>query len=285
MSDAVLLDPDVWSRTTPFGARLRDVVTDRFVADGLRLRAYPNADLRRRPIDAKVNHGGVYLLQDLPGLRAAESSDGSDADWAAVTTLPFLLVFDDPAARYLPFSLSPALPVRGLFGVDDGSSPPRPAPDIPLYSSPTRPPPDACAVIRAELHEAASGAPAAWALVRASIAGTVVATGIADALGRLALFFAFPEPPRPPLTSPPPAVAEPVWPVDLQAFYLRPDPVPEIPDLATVLAQVAHPCRLLDTLSPPVELPAQTVAYHRETTVRSMASSTPPSPYLFIEAA
>jgi hypothetical protein len=154
-----------------------------------------------------------------------------------------------------------------------------------LFSSATRAAPDVCGVLRAELREAESGAPAAWALLKAFIDGVEVATGLADAQGRVALIFPYPEPKRPPLTSPPPAIGEPVWNVDLQAYYLPQNPVPSQPELNTVFAQLAHPRRLLDTLSPPVELPAQTLGYHREVIVRSQAASVPPSPYLFIETA
>ncbi len=271
------------SRVAPFGARLRDGVTGRPVAEGLRLRAWPGGDLRRPATVARVNSGAVWHLQDLPGLREAEFGEGDDDYWATVQRRPFLLRVDDPQGRYLPFSLTVELPVRGLFGFDEGASPP--TAELPLFSAPTRPLPEACVVLRAELREAASGRPAAWALVTARIGGRLAGRGLADAAGRLLLAFPFPEPVRPPLTSPPPAVAEPAWQVDLQAFYRPADPVPEFPDLAAALAQVDHPCRLLETLSPPSELPAQAVAYHRETVVRSLGANGGPAPHLFIEAA
>ena len=276
---------DRWNRTAPFGARFRDVATNRYVTDGLRLRAFRSGDLRRRPALGTVNRSGVYHLHDLPGLREAEAGDGDDAYWAAVGKVAYRIVVDDPANRYLPFSIDVALPVRGLFGYSDDASPPQRPSDIPLFSTSARAAPDLYAVIRAELRESTSGDPAAWALLKASVDGDDVAIGMADGLGRVALVFPYPAPARPPLTSPPPAVAESTWNIGLTAFYLRQDPVPDAPELGLVFAQLAHPRRLLESLSPPVVLDEQLLAYRRETVVRSFEALDPPSPYLFIEAA
>jgi hypothetical protein len=88
-------------------------------------------------------------------------------------------------------------------------------------------------------------APAAWAVVEARGPGQPWSRGVADAAGRLALIFPYPEPvPGPPLSpigSPLAgtggALWEQEWEVEVQAFYTPQAPVPPVPDLCTVLSQ------------------------------------------------
>jgi hypothetical protein len=115
---------------------------------------------------------------------------------------------------------------------------------VPLHSAPSRVPPAATAVIRAELRDAESGGPAAWAVVEASVGGTRIGRGMADARGRLLLLAHYPEPTPPPLGaaagSPPSGPTVPLyeqtWPVRLDV-YASARPLGDPPDLCDALLQ------------------------------------------------
>jgi hypothetical protein len=115
-----------------------------------------------------------------------------------------------------------------------------PTQSLPLYSSPTRPVTGGLAVLRASLWDAVADAPAAWALLEARVNGQPTVRGYADAEGRVALVFPYPEPPsfvqqNPPQPATPFTRQE--WPVSIFASYRPQSPAPRVPDLKATLAQ------------------------------------------------
>jgi hypothetical protein len=287
-------------RRGPLGLSLWDVARATHLADGLeidvRLRARPEASVR-----AFANRSGIYCALGLPGLRGFELGEADDAAAWSATMRQYRIEVRDPQGRFLPFWFNADLPVRGLLGaVAPSLSPPIALPGlgsppqlviqgIPLVSAPSRPVPEVLAVVRAELREFGSERPAAWCLVTAAIGGIVCGFGISDRQGRVAVLFAHPEPPRPTLTSPPSANNDFRWNVELAVYYDPPPadaPVPDIADLAAVLAQAGHPRTLFRSVaSPPQELPPLSLDYRVPLTVRTEAGPTGPSSYLYVETA
>ena len=204
MSNFVPLE--VASRATPVGIRFWDDLTRSFVTDGLDVTVQP-ANVALPPTALVANRSGVYYAQRIPffpsgGLGAA----GDDAYWASIkaNAQPFVVRVDDPTGRFLPFSFPAQLPAQGLVGwtcaayTSSLSGNPLP-PGVPLFSSPARVPGGAFAVIRATLWDANANAPAAFAALEITLDGTLPhAWGVADAGGRVAVYFAYPELPAPP---------------------------------------------------------------------------------------
>ena len=92
-------------------------------------------------------------------------------------------------------------------------------------------------MLRADLRDTAGDVPAAWAILEAYTNNRLVARGIADEKGRIALIFPHPAPlpfavSSPPPSSPPAATGPPltaqVWPIMLRALY---EPMGELPEL------------------------------------------------------
>lgn len=120
-----------------------------------------------------------------------------------------------------------------------------PTPFVPLYSAPTCTQKGGMAVLRAELWNPQArdgqGAPAAYALVEATVAGLPTLRGVADALGRLALVFPYPPPSGETdehgNMQPPPAFTSQRWDVNLRAFYAPAEEASPLPDLKAVFRQ------------------------------------------------
>jgi hypothetical protein len=235
------------SRVAPLGVSFRDEATGDVVADGLQVSAWPEGQpsLRR---ESKVNRSGVHVFMDLPGLRALEGGAGDAAYWSTLTgRKPFTIEVVDTLGRFQPCSFRAELPHRGPLGFDAGSSPPAPTPSVPLFSAPARQAASTLASLRAELWDTQAQAPAAWALVEATPTNGSRVRGIADAQGRVALFFAYPPPvelavaPKP--KSPPLPTTRPLleqeWTVRLRVRYAPRGPLQAPPDLEDTLAQPA----------------------------------------------
>lgn len=229
------------SGVSPLGVRFWDAVTRSFVSEGLSVVAHPTSMPSHR-VAVLANPSGIFMAQDLPGMRELERGAGDDAYWRSVARKRFVVEVDDTLGRYLPFSFTADLPIRGLLvgpGVAGTPLASEPHDGALLFSTSTRAAPAGLTVIHAELWDAGAptpsgsplpGAPAAGALIMARVAGDPPVYGVTDAEGRAALFFACPEPPAPGQRS---------WPVTLSVRYARAAVRSRYPDLAAVLAQPA----------------------------------------------
>jgi hypothetical protein len=236
-----------FSRVAPLGVRFWDVAKQAPVTGGLIVTARTPQG-RRLPMFA--NRQGVYVLQNVPGLRPFETGDGSQTFWEAVPPAqPYTLEVRDTEARFHHFTLAADVPTREIFTWDCGSSPPSSPPSpllhispgyVPAYSAPNRSVPGGMAVVRADLYDPAQDVPAAWAVLEVLLDGAVIGRGIADARGCVVAVFPYPEPvdttPESPLGFGVP-LTEQTWNLTLRAFYAPTDPVPAVPDLCTVLNQ------------------------------------------------
>jgi hypothetical protein len=245
----------------PLGLRFRDQVTGSFIGDGLNVSLYePNKPGIK--VQAFANRSGVYVVHHAPGLADFERGAGGDNFWnSQLPKRSFVVAVTDAERRFQPFQFATDLPVRGIFNWVSplGISPPTVVPSIPLYSSPVRSVPAGMAVLRADLWDAVNRIPAAWAVLEAYTNNQLVARGIADDQGRIALIFPHPaprpfaisSPPDSPLSSPPAATGLPLtnqfWPIQLRGRYAPIGPLhlltgefgqePELPDLRVMLSQ------------------------------------------------
>jgi hypothetical protein len=250
------------SLLTALAVRFRDEATREYASSSLLVQAYPDGAPEQRTAGI-VNPSGIFVFRDLPGMRDAERGEGDDAFWATQATRDFIVEVRDLSGQYLPFWFSVDVPHRGVFGVDIGTSPPA-APFVPLFSAPTRNAPDGMGVLRAELVDADTGLPAAWALVEAKAGEQRLVTGMADARGRLMLPLFYP---KPVITLGSPGsintpLTQQTWPVDFTVRYRRREPVPAVPDLVDVLTQ--PPATAWEQTSPLTPWTQATLQFGRE---------------------
>ncbi len=286
MMEPRLRHVDRVSRTTPLGLRFWDALAGELVGDGLAISAHRDGD-RGRAVGAVANTSSAWSIHGLIGLGEFERGAGDAAFWA--TPRPqknFIVEVEDAQRRFVPFSfvvpLPPAAP--GFF---EFASALAPLGALPLFSSPTRLVPSGTAVVRAQLRDAATSAPAAWAVLEALVDGAVVATTVADANGAAALLFAYPEVPAlgvAPSLSPSGPVESPLdaqgWSVALRARWVRGRAVDAPPDLAATLAQPAATLWASTALDAPLGDVALT--WGREAIVRSVDQTrSPPAPGAF----
>lgn len=270
---------DTVTRTALLGVRFWDRVTGKALADGLELVETGSG------IAAAPGPSGVFAIHDLPGLRASSFGAGDDPFWAPPPgRAPFTFRLSDRERRFLPFTFTVDVPTRGLFTEDcglAGSPPDAVVGAVPLFSAPRRLAPGGTASVRVDLWDVLADAPAAWAVLEASAAGAPVYRGVADELGRVAVFFPYPEPPWHG-SSPPPgsrSLSDQTWPLTLTVRYSPatasppfPDPASgEPPDLCAVLTQSA--ATLLAADSPATPLGPQTLAFGRELVLRTPGRS------------
>ena len=280
--------------TAALGLVFRDTATGDRVGAGLNVEVYRKTIPRVRAT-AHPNPSGVYVLHDAPGLGSSRFGAGDEAFWATQPELPgYVVEVSDSERRFLPFSFEVELFQRGVYSFESplaASSPPEPT-TVPLYSSATRKVPPGFAAVRAELLDAATNAPAAWAVIEARAAGRLAARGISDERGRLALLFPHPAPARSAATSPPESppvmraapLAEQSWELSLAAGYtgeLSRPPVAAFPDLHRLLGQLnGPPATLWADRAGGEELSHVTLRFGRELILRSdsFVSLSPPTP-------
>lgn len=288
------------SLPAPLGLVFWDFATGTPVRDGLSVSVAP----RDRPHTARqliVNRNAVWLAPTLPGLSAGQLATG---DWTALRRT-YRVEVSDSFGRFLPLAFEAELPSRGLYqwpgwtasppmallplllgDSPAGVSPPR----IPLFSSAARSAPPGVAEVRCQLADAATREPAARALVVVSHAGVARGIGLADDEGRAAVFFAYPDRPRPTLATSPPAITDFRWALEVDAFY---HPLPNsgagvptlaaVPTLADVVAQLDHVREPLDSiLSPPEVLPSQLLTFGRPLILRTSRTPSGRSSVLFL---
>lgn len=278
----------------PFGIIFWDVAAGTPVAEGL----LATVALPGQPETAReliVNRSAVWVAPSLPGLSAHDLATG---DWDLLRRT-YRVEVRDRSDRFLPLAFNAELPSRGLYqwpgwnasppfplapiGLED--SPPRVSPNrIPLFSSPARPAPPAVAQVRCQVAEATTQSAAAWALMSIALGGVTRGMGLADEEGRAAIFFAYPERPRPSLATSPPAITDFRWELEVRPFWDPPGgPIPDIPDLADLVAQLDHPRDALEsTLSPAEALPAQLLSFGRPLILKTSRTPDGPSSLLFL---
>lgn len=190
---------------TPLGIRFWDAALDLPVAHALEVHAWP-AGTHHAPLRAVRSPGGVYAFHALPGQRAAyRPAPDEDHPERAGAPREYAIAVDDPSGRCQPAAFSVTLPLgyRGEFlSAHDDASPPRPAGRAYLFSAAGRQVPPGLAAIRADLVDAGTGAPAAWAALTATVGG-VTRTAVADERGRALVLVPFPTPERLRQGSPP----------------------------------------------------------------------------------
>jgi hypothetical protein len=280
----------------PFGVIFQDVATGAPIVDGLDVRL----TLASRPaltLSLVSNRGSAWIAPNLPGRTQADLA--AAADWSTLLRT-YRIEVSDRLGRFLPLSLEAELPVRGLYDwpgwgalpqaplapLHDDDSPPNVSPKrIPLFSTPERNVAGPLADLRCQLIDAATGGPAAWALVTARYDGVTRGIGLADREGRATLLFPYPERPRPQLPTSPPAITDFRWSLEIAAYYdPPPGPPPEVPDLEAIMAQLAQPCDLLaSTSSPPELLGSQLLSFGRPLVLRTGNTPDGPSSSLFLE--
>ena len=293
-----ILKLDRLTLVAPLGLRFCDLMSGVLVGDGLDVQVYPSGNPTTK-VPAVANRKGVYVLHHAPGLRDLEHGEGDQEFWQNVPARNFVIEVNDNQRRFQPFQFTASLPAKGVYewiGPVPGS-PPTPVESIPLYSSPVRSVPSGMAVVRAELWDTSNNTAASWGVIEASLNDRVVARGIADEQGRIALIFPYPaprpfaisSPPASPMSSPPAAsslpLTEQVWPIRLRALYTPVRPIasppnsfetkPELPELrftlsqpeATIWADAAFTEPLLEA----------SLQYGHELVLQSKAATSPPS--------
>ncbi len=269
----------------PLALRFWDAVTDAPVGEGLVVWAHPSGMPWRR-VRGLANRSGVYVFHDLPDIRQLEFGAGDEDYWSHLSApRSYVVEVEDADHRFQPLRLEAKAPWRGLFPSCDLASPPG-VPRVPLFSAPNRPVPGAFAVVRAELREAETGRPAAWALTEVDVPGrNDPERGLADREGRVAVIFPYPEPDGAISGSPPSSSSlfDQAWTLPVRAFYTPEDPPADVPELcATLLAQNAA---VLWEQDPPTgsALTSAVVRFGRETVLRSRKTADGSSlPYLLI---
>lgn len=245
----------------PLGVRFRDAMTGSLVGDGFSVWAYPSSQPdARRPLIP--NRKGVYVLHHAPGLRNLENGKGDHDFWSTLSAnTDFVIEVSDELDRFVPFQFTAALPARGIYQWNDSTvgSPPSSTTGIPVYSSCARIAPAGIAVVRADLWDPfrnGRGAGAASAVLELYDNQQLVARGIADQQGRIAILFPYPaprsfspaSPPGSSFGSPPvatgPPLTEQIWMLRARAFYARVDQslsmsrdIDALPDLRSMLSQ------------------------------------------------
>jgi hypothetical protein len=239
----------------PLGIRFWDAVNDVQIRDRLRVTAWPLP--ARRPITRAFRTvSDIYAFQGLPGLIDVEMPPSPPAPVPSPPAVrPFVVEVRDESRRFLPvaFRVDLPLPSHRLYLSPLPGSPSIAVPGFYLFSSPVRERQPQVAVVRTELFDDDLQAPAAWALVRVTIAGQGDRWGLADEAGRVAVQFPLPlltpgfgelfvsPPPIGPSSPPGPPVADRSWAVSIAVFSepsrLAPLPGTDLPDLAEVFQQ------------------------------------------------
>ena len=243
------------SHYTPLGIRFWDPALGRAVTDGLEVTLWPpgRPELARRAFRTR---SGVYAFEGLPGFARLEFPDPERPPQDSPPTVnppvaaSFLVRVLDRLGRYLPVLFGVDAPQRGIYPTQ-----PPPGPNLPgffLFSAPARPATASLGVARAQLVErvnATARRPAAFAVLEVRTNGGPAWQGIADAAGRVVVFF-----PYPPFVfpTPPPPDPTPGWDVTVRVRYQSP-PLPtapphgDVPNLADVLNQPAARLRTAES--------------------------------------
>ena len=167
---------------TPLGIRFWDPATDRQIAHGLRVRAWPDGAVE--PVrTAFRSASGVYAFQGLPGLRAVEYPPANGGAASPPAAQRFVVAVEDEQRRFLPATLRVDAPFEGIYPTALPASPPGAAlPGLYLFSAPWRSA-AGLAAVRADLVRRSTGQPAAHAVLELEVEESGVWHGIADPRG------------------------------------------------------------------------------------------------------
>lgn len=230
------------SLVAPLGLRFWDTVLDEQMMSGLTVVAAPENQPRLK-VAATVSPSGIYGFAHLPGLRELENGAGDQEYWDNLTDAqrrPFVVTVADYGGRFYSFTLSVTAPQPRVvtaprdgvyhFSCDDQTFEPTAlAGAIPLFSLPARPVPPGMAVIRTEVVH--NDEPAVWAVVEVRQGATVLAHGLADARGQVALFFPYP-PPDERVN-----MVVQTWELELHTYHEATLNGSDVPDLCDILKQ------------------------------------------------
>lgn len=256
----------------PIGLGFWDAVSASLVADGLVVSTRPRHATEPKLV-ARPSLRGIQVFHRLPGLARYVMPWPID-DTTVPVPVSFTLDVSDEYGRFQPFFLEAECPTEGLFLPSCLQSSPPEGRYIPMFSSPTRSVPAGMAAVRAELRDAQSGEPAAFAMIVVEHDGRELGRSFADRDGRISVIFAYPEP----LWSSPLSTERWSWPVQISAFYRPGSQTEKSPSLCDVLTQ--PPAQLLSEGSPPTPFPDPLLEWGRELVLR-----TPASPRLLVEPA
>lgn len=272
--------------TSPLGLRFWDVGTGRPVPGGLTVSiTAPHGPA----LPAVSTSSGAYAFLSLPGVRREPVPGTDDYFSDPPATVEFLVKVEDPQERFLPVQFMVPVPAKGFFNFP-ALTPGVPGGYVPLFSAPARKAPAGFATIRAQLSDAATLRPAAWAVLEA-VAGSgpdfVRASGVADPTdGTVVIFLPYPEsqdgvaesPPHPPRK-----LTDQTWTVQLTLRYdpgASPPFTPaSVPLLDRILTQ--RPGTLLDSLSPLQSHAGAALRFGSDLVLR--AAGSPPSATLFAQ--
>lgn len=248
-----------FSIVASLGLCFHDTATGERIFSGLNVSIYPaTATVRKTKTALNPNRSGVFVLQKIKRLEGFSRGKGDADFWSANPPVKlFVVEVFDFEGKFQPVEFTLELPVKGIYEWENipNISPNGNLKSIPLYSAPTRKNSDGMAIIRAHLKNI-NGVPASFAVLEARFENSLVARGIADRDGQIALMFPALAPQSNPIVSPPAtsthiSLAEQFWNLDLTVKY-QPDifqiSPPDIsiengeenlPDLRLVLAQAA----------------------------------------------
>lgn len=246
-----------FSIVAPLGLCFHDTATGERVLNGLKVTACPQNNISAKNETVLLpNRNGVFVLQKIKGLEEFSRGNGSETFWNEnPPDKIYLIKVSDYENRFQPFKFTIALPVRGIYEWENvpNTSPNGNLKSVPLYSSPTRKTAGGMSVVRAELRDV-NGFSASFAVLEARFNGELIARGIADFDGQIALIFPALAPQSNPIVSPPSSatritLAEQNWNLDLivkyqPGIFQTSPPQTEVekteenlPDLKLVLAQ------------------------------------------------
>lgn len=221
----------------PLGVRFWDVAARTALRTGLDVSVRPAGSGQRVTV-ATVGRSGVHSFHNLPGLGLLETGEGTPQWWAANREVrDFSLEAKPRSGDLLAAGLNLKLPLRGLARNPAAALFATMTPDaswLPVFSSSTRPVEGAQGALRANILDAATGRPAAWALCEARTVTGLPSYGVADELGRLCVWIPYPEPPN---AGPRIPLSKQSWPLVIRFFFGAVATVNGVADLASVLRQ------------------------------------------------
>lgn len=187
-------------RFTPMGIEFWDLLADAPITDGLSVRARAVGH-RGRFHAARGSARGVHALIGMPALRPLENLTPDAGEFEPIPVAPTIdldVLVTDSMSRFLPAALRVTAPQSGLVTASHAllgcaslvMSVPVDSPPF-LASAPTRSVSSSLASIRTQVRDRTTGAPAAHAVVTASVGGLQY-VGVADEQGQVLLPFPYP---------------------------------------------------------------------------------------------